>query len=177
MKRIIELAAVMALVITFAGTMASCGDDDFYYDDYYGYGDYERADALIGTWQGRLSTYYQAAGWVEGDYVTYITFNEYGRGIEVDYDDYTGYRYTSSFSWGVDRGVIYIRYDNRRDFRDVYITDYTLGGNYFDGYMYYDNPEKESQFRFDRISAFPEFYGSRLMNSTEEEGDSIAKKP
>jgi len=112
---------------------------------------------LLALGKADSSTYYQAAGWVEGDYVTYITFNEYGRGIEVDYDDYTGYRYTSSFSWGVDRGVIYIRYDNRRDFRDVYITDYTLGGNYFDGYMYYDNPEKESQFRFDRISAFPEF--------------------
>jgi len=172
---------MIAMVLAFAG----CGEDGYYYDPYYGYdyggsyyrnADNARYDALIGTWKGQLSTYYQAYNWSEGDYVTYITFNEYGRGLEVDYDYYTNCYYESSFSWTVANKVIYIQYDDLRYFRDVYICDYSIGSYYFDGYMYYDDPSKESQFRFDRISGMPEFYGARKMDVVEEESDSIAKK-
>lgn len=162
---------MMAMVFTLAGTLTSCDGDYFYNEDDYVY------DNLIGTWSGRLSTYYQAANWSEGEYVTYITFYANGEGYEVDYDDYYGYRYESSFLWTVDRGTIYIQYDNRAYFRNVYITEYELGNHYFDGYMYYNNPAKESSFRFTRTYDYYGGYYSRTVKAVEGESDSIAKNP
>ena len=104
-------------------------------------GDTMRARTLEGTWTGYIDTYYRDRwGWSGNNYRTTMYFERRGAyggvGYEVDYnvnDPYSG-EYYSEFEWDVDRGEIRIVYADSYS-RPVYIYEYDLYDDYFEGYM------------------------------------------
>ena len=102
--------------------------------------DRQEARTLEGNWTGRIDTYYYDRWGLAGDsYRTTMYFSREdsygGWGYEVDYDlnsRYTDYYYCE-FDWEVYNGTIRIRYAD--SWNDVYISDYRLSDNYFEGYM------------------------------------------
>jgi len=98
------------------------------------------ARTLEGTWTGTIESYYEDRwGLVGNFYRTTMCFhrnNAYGgTGYEVDYnyrspyDDY----YYCEFDWTVEYGEIIIRYAD--SWNNVYIYDYQLYSDYFEGFM------------------------------------------
>ena len=77
-----------------------------------------------------------------------------GTGYEVDYDldDPYGSYYYSEFDWNVYDGCITIRYADSY-YNPVYIYDYTLSSNYFEGY-FDDGTASDISFRLHAINSF-----------------------
>ena len=155
MKKIFTLITMAVLALTFA----AC--DNRYYDDYYRGSDYydsEDAFVLEGTWTGYIETYlYDRFGMTGNDYRTTMYFereNAYGGwGYEVDYNLRSRYKdyYYCEFRWEVVGGDICVRYAD--SWNDVFISDYTLNSNYFNGYMD-DGTSKDIVFRLAYDSRF-----------------------
>lgn len=111
-------------------SFSSCEDSDTY-----------RARTLEGTWTGYIDTYYRDRwGWSGNNYRTTIYFERRGSyggvGYEVDYNinnPYSG-EYYSEFDWEVYNGEICITYADSYSY-PVYIYDYDLYDDYFEGYM------------------------------------------
>ena len=102
--------------------------------------DYMEARTLDGTWTGYIDTYYQDRWGLTGNtYRTTMFFNQItrygGTGYEVDYDTNSRYSdyYYCEFDWEVYNGEICIRYAD--SWNEVYIYDYQLYNDYFEGYM------------------------------------------
>ena len=111
-------------------TFTSCEVDD---DSY-------RARTLDGTWTGYIETYYRDRwGWTGSNYRTTMYFERRGAyggvGYEVDYnmDNRYGDRYFCEFEWDVYNGEICINYAD--SYNPVYIYDYDLYDDLFEGYM------------------------------------------
>ena len=158
MKKLRTIITVM--IFSLVGfSFAGCDDDDF--EDFFeGFEDIGEADALYGTWEGYLGTFYYDRWGVGGDdYITTIRFDKplrgsaSGRGYEVDryMDDPRNYYYCE-FSWMISRGEIVIIYDDAI-YEPVYIYDYRLTRNRFSGYMD-DGTNKEIKFDFRYVSHF-----------------------
>ena len=111
-------------------SFSSCEDSDTY-----------RARTLEGTWTGYIDTYYRDRwGWSGNNYRTTMYFERRGSyggvGYEVDYNinnPYSG-EYYSEFDWEVYNGEICITYADSYSY-PVYIYDYDLYDDYFEGYM------------------------------------------
>ena len=102
--------------------------------------DRHEASTLDGTWTGYIDTYYYDRWGLTGDsYRTTMYFeredSKGGWGYEVDYDLNSRYDdyYYSEFTWKVCNGTICLHYKD--SWNDVYIRDYHLDNNYFEGYM------------------------------------------
>lgn len=146
MKRLYSLITVMLIGIASLCTLTSCEDDA-----------QEVAYTLEGSWTGYLDTYVEDRWGVSGEeYRVTFTFirnnsnqSDYdgstsGRGIEIGYnvnDRYCDY-YRSIFSWYVEdsygafnnKPTIVITYDDGC-WNPIYIYDYRINGNRFNGYM------------------------------------------
>lgn len=119
--------ATMALTMTFA--LTSCDDSDA-----------QEARTLDGSWTGYVDTYFQDRyGFSGNTYRTTMYFQQTSRyggvGYEVDYDTRSPYSdyYYCEFDWEVYNGEISIQYADSWD--PVYIYDYRLYSDYFEGYM------------------------------------------
>lgn len=146
MKRLYSLITVMLIGIASLCTLTSCEDDA-----------QEVAYTLEGSWTGYLDTYVEDRWGVSGEeYRVTFTFirnnsnqSDYdgstsGRGIEIGYNVNDRYRdyYRSTFSWYVEdcygafnnKPTIVITYDDDR-WNPIYIYDYRINGNRFNGYM------------------------------------------
>ncbi len=102
--------------------------------------DRHEARTIDGSWTGYIDTYYHDRWGLTGDsYRTTMYFereNAYGGwGYEVDYDINSRYNdyYYCEFRWEIYHGNICVRYAD--SWNDVYINDYYLSNNYFEGYM------------------------------------------
>ena len=102
--------------------------------------DRQEARTIDGSWTGYIDTYYEDRWGLTGDsFRTTMYFereNPYGGwGYEVDYDNYNRYEdyYYCEFTWEVYNGTIRLRYAD--SWNDVYIRDYTLSNDRFEGYM------------------------------------------
>jgi len=127
----------MAIVMMTMALFTSC------YVEHWDWNDMEdrcEASILDGTWTGQIGTYYYDRWGLTGDsYRTTMYFEQEtaysGWGYEVDYDlrnphaDY----YYCEFEWEVYNGSIRIRYAD--SWNDVYIYDYNLSSNRFEGRM------------------------------------------
>ena len=92
--------------------------------------DRQEARTIDGSWTGYIDTYYEDRWGLTGDsFRTTMYFereNPYGGwGYEVDYDNYNRYEdyYYCEFTWEV------------YNWNDVYIHNYTLNNDRFEGYM------------------------------------------
>lgn len=155
MKKIFTLMTMAVLTVTL---FTGCDTVDN--------SDRREARTLEGTWTGTIDSYYTDRwGLVGNTYRTTMRFfrdNAYGgTGYEVDYDYRSPYDdyYYCEFQWTVDYGDIIIRYAD--SWNDVYICDYALYSDYFEGYMddgtrrniyfqlYYDGKFDWSRYRYD----------------------------
>ena len=124
----------MIMLAMLAFTFTSCEDEEI-------------AQNLAGNegriWQGTISKYYQDRWGFSGDH--YRTVMEFegdpwhytsGRGYEVDYDmnDPYGSYWYSEFDWSVRNREIELRYADT-GYKPVYISDYYLSNNRFEGFM------------------------------------------
>lgn len=142
-------------------TMFTSCDREFWAD----LEDRQEASTLSGTWTGYIDTYYYDRWGLTGEsYRTTMYFerdNAYsGWGYEVDYDlnsRYSDYYYCE-FEWEVYYGSIRIRYAD--SWNDVYINDYQLSNNRFEGYMD-DGTTKDILFRLTYDSRFDWGYWTR----------------
>jgi hypothetical protein len=152
--------ALMAMV-----TLTSC-------EPYMDWEDRHEARTLDGTWTGYIDTYYYDRWGLTGDsYRTTMYFEREssfgGWGYEVDYDlnsRYSDYYYCE-FTWRIYNGIIRISYAD--SWNDVYISDYRLSDNYFEGYMD-DGTNTDIVFKLRYDSGFDwGYWGSRgLTRST-----------
>jgi hypothetical protein len=158
MKKVFsKITMIMLAMLAF--TFTSCEDEEI-------------AQNLAGNegriWQGTISKYYQDRWGFSGDH--YRTVIEFvgdpwhwtkGTGYEVDYDmnDPYGSYWYSRFDWRVDRGVITLRYADT-DYEPVYISDYYLSGNRFEGFMD-DGTNSEIKFSLYMIEDFDWDYYNR----------------
>ena len=145
--------------------------------------DRQEASTLSGTWTGYIDTYYYDRWGLTGNtYRTTMYFerdNAYsGWGYEVDYDlnsRYSDYYYCE-FEWDIYKGSIRIRYAD--NWNDVYINDYQLSSNRFEGYMD-DGTTKDIRFSLSYDSRFDWGYWTRsttraaASNATDSTTDSI----
>lgn len=144
MKKLYTYFAMAMIAMT---TLTSCDAIEFFED----MEDRSEAYTLDGNWTGFIDTYYYDRWGLTGDnYRTTMHFereNAYGGwGYEVDYDlnsRYSDYYYCE-FIWEVYNGTIRISYAD--SWNDVFISDYTLNSNYFNGYMD-DGTSKDIVFR------------------------------
>ena len=151
MKKVISTITMMMLAM-LAFTFTSCEDEEI-------------AQDLAGSegriWQGTISKYYYDRWGLSGDH--YRTVIEFvgdpwhwtkGTGYEVDYDlnDPYGSYWYSEFDWRVDHKVITLRYADT-DYKPVYISDYYLTNNRFEGYMD-DGTNSEIKFSLYMIKDF-----------------------
>ena len=158
----------MMMLAMMAFTFTSCEDEAI-------------AQDLAGNdgriWQGTISKYYYDRWGVSGDH--YRTTIEFvgdvwhwtkGTGYEVDYDinnPYGSYWY-SEFEWRVKNRVIELRYADT-GYEPVYISDYYLSDNRFEGYMD-DGTNSEIKFTlylvkdfdWDRYNDYPYYDGFYL---------------
>ncbi len=128
-KYTIKMMAMM-MVAALAMVITSCGDED----DYIAY---DLSGAIGKSWTGYIQKYYYDRWGLSGDeYRTTIYFDSNGTGYEVDYNTRSRYSdyYYSKFFWTVRDRTIIIRYDDN-DFAPVTISDFTLGSDYFSGYI------------------------------------------
>ena len=137
------------------------------------------ASMLDGTWTGQIDTYYYDRWGLTGDsYRTTMYFEQEdaysGWGYEVDYDlrdRYSDYYYCE-FEWEVYKGSIRIRYAD--SWNDVYIYDYRLNGNRFEGRMD-DGSSKDILFRLNYDGAFSwGYWNSRSDTRGDGVSDSIS---
>ncbi|MCI6159987.1 MAG: hypothetical protein MR681_01450 [Prevotella sp.] len=146
------LIVKMLMVAVLSFTFTSC----YYQDDI--------PDALSGdfygkTWTGTIESYYSDRWGLYGDqYRTTLQFNaeghSFGTGYEVDYDinnPYGNYYYCK-FTWEVRNGIITLRYADT-DFMPVYIYEYRLSQDYFEGYLD-DGTNREIFFRLRAVNNF-----------------------
>lgn len=133
MKKFFTTALVVMTTMMTATMLTGC-------EALYDMEDRHEARTLDGTWSGYIETYYYDRWGLTGDsFRTTMYFerdNAYGGwGYEVDYDTYSRYSdyYYCEFEWEVYKGSIRIRYAD--SWNDVYINDYRLSNNYFEGYM------------------------------------------
>ena len=183
MKKLRTIITVM--IFSFVGfSFVGCDDDlDDIFDDFE---NIDEANALYGTWEGYLGTFYHDRWGIGGDdFITTIRFDKplygstSGRGYEVDryMDDPRGDYYYCEFSWMINRGEIVIIYDDDI-YAPVYIYDYRLTGRRFSGYMD-DGTNKEIKFDFRYVSHFDwGIYFASPRNGAKgsiERTDSIAK--
>ncbi len=139
--------------------------------------DRHEARTLDGTWTGYIKTYYYDRWGLTGDsFRTTMYFereNAYGGwGYEVDYDmndRYSDYYYCE-FTWDVYRGTIRLRYAD--SWNDVYISDYRLSTNYFEGYMD-DGTSKDIRFRLTYDNRFDWSYWRTRGTTRSSETDSV----
>lgn len=151
MKKMFTYMAMAMMTMTL---LTSC-DFDWNWEDME---DRCEASTLDGTWTGRIDTYYYDRWGLTGDsYRTTMYFEREtaysGWGYEVDYDlrdPYADYYYCE-FEWEIYRGSIRIRYAD--SWNDVYINDYNLSGNRFEGRMD-DGSTKDILFRLSYDSYF-----------------------
>lgn len=111
--------------------------------------DADRAYTLDGVWKGNMYIWY---GEYESSYSIiefdqYSITSNYGTGYWIDYYDgnyWNGYNYRPyrTFSWSVNNGTIYIRFNDGSS--EVTIYDYSLSDNYFSGTMNAANGNKVS---------------------------------
>lgn len=139
--------------------------------------DRQEASTLSGTWTGYIDTYYYDRWGLTGNtYRTTMYFerdNAYsGWGYEVDYDLNSRYNdyYYCEFEWDIYKGSIRIRYAD--SWNDVYINDYRLNSNRFEGYMD-DGTSKDILFRLTYDNRFDWGYWS-TRNYTRSANDSIS---
>lgn len=133
MKKFTSIITMMMLAM-MVFTFTSCEDEEI-------------AQGLAGSegriWEGTISKYYYDRWGVTGDH--YRTTIEFvgdvwhwtrGKGYEVDYDmnDPRGSYWYSEFEWRVNNRVIELRYADT-NYEPVYISDYYLTDNRFEGYM------------------------------------------
>ena len=129
MKKFYTYLTMAFCAIMMTTALTSCEDNDAV-----------EARTLDGTWTGRIDTYYADRWGLTGNtYRTTIFFNQLdrygGTGYEVDYDTNNRYGnyYYCEFDWEVVHGEIIIHYADSWD--NVYIYDYQLYNDYFEGYM------------------------------------------
>ncbi len=128
-----KIFTYLALFMTAMTTLNSC-------DRISDIEDRHEARTIDGTWTGYIDTYYVDRWGLTGNsYRTTMYFereNAYGGwGYEVDYDINNRYDdyYYCKFTWEVCNGTIRLRYAD--SWNDVYIRDYRLNDNYFEGHM------------------------------------------
>ena len=141
--------------------------------------DRHEARTLDGTWTGYIDTYYYDRWGLTGDsYRTTMYFERDGSyggwGYEVDYDlnnRYSDYYYCE-FMWDIYRGSIRLRYAD--SWNDVYISDYRLSDNYFEGYMD-DGTSKDIVFKLRYDGGFDWGYWNTrsVTRSTGDKGSSV----
>ncbi|MBR7017555.1 MAG: hypothetical protein IKH99_01765 [Prevotella sp.] len=147
MKRITSLLT-MALVAMLSFTFVSCDQDD---DDI--------AWNLQGIWEGEVrGHYYDRYG--HGTTYNYARIEFYqnpnsyasGEGREIDFSDRSYYTEVVHFYFTVERGTIYISYD---DGTDVAITNYHLFSDEFTGeFRDYHNGRTLAYFNFARVNSW-----------------------
>lgn len=148
MKKIYTYLLMAMMALPMMTALTSCDRDSM---------DRDEARTLEGTWTGYIETYYRDRWGKTGDsFRTSIYFereNPYGGwGYEIDYDWRNRYvDYYCEFRWEVSNGVIRIKYDD--SWGVVRIYDYSLNGNYFEGYMD-DGTSREIYFRLSYDSRF-----------------------
>lgn len=167
MKQIFTYTAMFMMMMTL---FTSC-DREFWED----MEDRNEARTLDGTWTGYIDTYYYDRWGLTGDsYRTTMYFEREsaysGWGYEVDYDLNSRYNdyYYCEFEWDIYKGSIRIRYAD--SWNDVYINDYRLNNNRFEGYMD-DGTSKDILFRLTYDNRFDWGYWNtrncaRRANST-----------
>ena len=128
-----QLYTYIAMTMIAMTTLTSCEP----FEDWL---DTKEARTLDGNWTGYVETYYYDRWGLTGDsYRTTMYFEREsaygGWGYEVDYDlnsCYSDYYYCE-FRWEVYKGSIRISYAD--SYNDIFIRDYSLSDNYFEGYM------------------------------------------
>lgn len=174
----------MILLAMFTISFTSCEDEEI-------------AQDLAGNdgriWEGTISKYYQDRWGFTGDhYRTVIEFvgNIWswtkGTGYEVDYDlnDPYGSYWYSEFDWRVKDKVIELRYADT-DYEPVYIYDYYLSNNRFEGYMD-DGTNSEIKFslylvkdfdwdRYNKYSYYDDFYYAPRKMSASKDAETSAE--
>lgn len=168
MKKIFTYIAMLMVTTTI---FTSC-------EQLYDMEDRQEARTLDGTWTGYIDTYYFDRWGLTGDsYRTTMYFereNAYGGwGYEVDYDynsRYTDYYYCE-FRWEVAYGSIRIRYAD--SWNDVYINDYQLSSNRFEGYMD-DGTSKDIVFQLTYDSRFDwSYWNTRSVTRSTNNGSAV----
>lgn len=151
MKKFTSIITLM-LIAAMAFTFTSC-EDEYIADNLSGGTFYGK------TWQGTIRQYYHDRWGLSGNhYRTVMQFNgegyTSGTGYEVDYDldDPYGSYYYCEFDWNVYGGTITIRYADTY-YDPVYIYDYSLSSNYFEGY-FDDGTASDISFRLYAINNF-----------------------
>ena len=169
MKKVFTYIAMITLMTTL---FTSC-DREFWED----MEDRNEARTLDGTWTGYIDTYYYDRWGLTGDsYRTTMYFEREsaysGWGYEVDYDLNSRYNdyYYCEFEWDIYKGSIRIRYAD--SWNDVYINDYRLTSNRFEGYMD-DGTSKDILVRLTYDNRFDWGYWS-TRNYTRSANDSIS---
>ncbi len=149
MKKVFSTITMIMLAM-LAFTFTSCEDEAIAYD---------LAGANGKVWSGTISAFYNTRyGWSGDHYGTTIEFycdeNHWRRGwgYEVDYDLNTDKGYKSRFRWEVHNRDIILTY-NDNVYEPVYIREYTLSENYFEGYIE-DGTGREIRFRLNLIHNF-----------------------
>jgi hypothetical protein len=143
MKKFYYNIAVALMAVLSMTAFTSCENDE------------QIAYDLSGEWEGYMGeSFYDYWGYENyAEYYTVIRFyrdghSSYrygastGEGEQIDYVNGSNYRpYYRYFTWEVDWGTIYIKYDNGEQVR---IYNYNINGRYFRGTMkYYDRWSRE----------------------------------
>lgn len=165
MKNYYHKISMLGLLLMALVSFSSCMDDD----DRVGYN-------IQGHWFGDMDMYYNGerargselefdSGWGWG--------NKSGTGVEVDYYMYRAI--TNRFDWRVQNQIIYLTFSDPQ--LDCAIVDYTLGYDYFRGYIAdYNTLENQTYFtlrNYDRY--WDEYgYGGYYVKGTRAATDSIA---
>jgi len=117
-KNIWMLSALLIMSVSFS----SCMDED----ERIGY-------TISGHWFGDMDMYYNGEPSRGSELEFYNTGWGYNRGSGVEIDYYAYHAITSYFNWEVKNSVLYLTFDDPS--LDCAIVDYTLGYDYFRGYI------------------------------------------
>ena len=146
MKRFYKKFWMLSMMLFIVVGLQSCMDDD----ERIGY-------EITGHWFGDMDMWYNGER-AKGSEIEFTSGwgYDHGTGVEVDY-----YRYhavTSYFNWRVRDRILYLTFDDAN--LDCAIVDYTLGADYFRGYI--ANPyslENETYFSLRNYDRYWERYG------------------
>lgn len=121
MKTFTKNIWMLSLLLMTSVALTSCMDDD----DRIGYN-------ISGHWFGDMDMYFdgERARGSELEFRTGWGY-DHGTGVEIDY--YLYHAVTSYFDWKVRNGILYFTFDDPK--LDCAIVDYTLGPDYFRGYI------------------------------------------
>lgn len=167
MKHFYDKFQMLSFMLMALFCFSSCMDDD----DHIGYD-------VKGHWFGDMDMYYNGER-AQGSEIEFKSTGwgyDRGTGVEVDY--YRFHAVTNYFDWRVSNRVIYLTFDDPN--LDCAIVDYSLGYDYFRGYIAdYHTLENQTHFSLRNYDRYWDTYGyssyyDYYVKGTRAEGDSIA---